>query len=438
MRSPGLVRLAPVAAALVVVPACVSLSGLTGGSGEPDAEARPDAGHPADGRAHLDAGRDARRDTSHHADARLDGHTRGDAGDAAAPLFYPSGVVTRADLAVAGTYPVQLASASTFDTDTGAITYVRDAGTGVISGIGFRVEGGVGIFTFASLQIESPGTTFSGKNAVALVSATTAVLEGPFDLQGTCMNGAPGPGGGAGGVPVSVAAMGPGAGFWGASHGGGGGGGGGYGAAGGVGGVPGGAAYGSAALAPLLGGSGGGGGLDGPTSATGGGGGGAIQIVAATSVDIGGQINAGGCGGGGGSYNLGTNGGGGGSGGAILVESPSVLIETSGVLAANGGGGGGSSPTSTTAPAGANATASATAAPGGGLSGPGQGNGGAGSSFAGGSGNAGENPAGGGGAVGRIRINSATGHANIRGTVSPSLTTDAAAPAATEGLIDVH
>lgn len=65
-------------------------------------------------------------------------------------------------------------------------------------------------------------------------------------------------------------------------------------------------------------------------------GGGAIFFASATSITIGGSINAGGGGGGPGRSNGG--GGGGGAGGMIVLESGAVTI--SGKLAANGGGGG--------------------------------------------------------------------------------------------------
>ena len=71
----------------------------------------------------------------------------------------------------------------------------------------------------------------------------------------------------------------------------------------------------------------------------GGGGAGALQITAAVSLDIAGEIRAGGGGGAGGDDGLDCNGGaGGGSGGAVLLEAPEV--EISGVIWAAGGGGG--------------------------------------------------------------------------------------------------
>jgi hypothetical protein len=93
--------------------------------------------------------------------------------------------------------------------------------------------------------------------------------------------------------------------------------------------APGGAAYGTQTITPLLGGSAGGG--EGGNFG-GGGGGGAIQILSSTSITIGGTglINAGGAGG------VDGNQAGGGSGGAILLEAPTVTV--AGTLAANGGG----------------------------------------------------------------------------------------------------
>jgi hypothetical protein len=130
-------------------------------------------------------------------------------------------------------------------------------------------------------------------------------------------------------------------------------GGGGYGSPGGSGGrapmtiggtAPGGAAYGTPALVPIVGGSPGGS----VSFAQGGAGGGAVQLslcrgtlsLGATAV-----IDAGGGGAGGGSgvsesgASMGGGGGGGGSGGAILIEAPQLYI--AGELLANGGGGGG-------------------------------------------------------------------------------------------------
>lgn len=108
--------------------------------------------------------------------------------------------------------------------------------------------------------------------------------------------------------------------------------------------TPGGAFCGSASLIPLAGGAGGAGGAfpEGwaeSSPGAGGAGGGAIQISAVVSIRIGAQgiITAPGEGG---ETADDAGGAGGGAGGAILLESPSVQIDSSAILAANGGGGG--------------------------------------------------------------------------------------------------
>ena len=176
--------------------------------------------------------------------------------------------------------------------------------------------------------------------------------------------------------------------------------------------VPGGRAYGTAAIVPLIGGSSGGA----PLSVGGGGeGGGSIEITAGASIIIGsgGAVSVPGYGGTG-------NGGGGGSGGAILLEAPSVTVD--GVLAANGGGGavfsggGGAQDGQPSAHPAAGQDANSAV-------------GSAGAQLAGADGAATQSAtSSGGGGAGRIRINSATGMATIGATaiVSPSLTTTCA------------
>ncbi|MFZ5896897.1 MAG: hypothetical protein ACOY0T_37920 [Myxococcota bacterium] len=169
--------------------------------------------------------------------------------------------------------------------------------------------------------------------------------------------------------------------------------------------------YSTPEIIPLVGGSSGG-------SASiwdSGGGGGAVQLVAGTSIQISttGVINVGGGGGGQGSN-------GGGSGGAILLEAPIVTI--AGILAANGGGGGSGSGTAR----GQNGLPSGQAALGGGTDGKG-GDGSSALSIDGLPGTVtGSYEGGGGGGAGVIRINTATGAANITGTLSPGLTSTCA------------
>lgn len=183
-----------------------------------------------------------------------------------------------------------------------------------------------------------------------------------------------------------------------------------------VAGAPGGATYGSPELSPLVGGSSGGGLLSGV-------GGGAIQLVAGGSIVVSstGYVDAPGDG----------ATGGGGSGGAILLEAPVVRVQ--GSLTANGGGGGGPGGQD-----GATGTRTSTRAAGGNeADAAGGGAGGAGSDLDGAPGKLNvDYPDGafsgrGGGGVGRIRIHTRTGSAEISGLVSPSLGT----ACATEGTL---
>jgi hypothetical protein len=341
-------------------------------------------------------------------------------------VFYPSGgAVQLVDVAPAGVLSIAIGGSVLVHTDSGQIEggFMRAAGDGVLNGIYFRVNNGVGIFSFASLTVGAGVTlSFTGGNGVALVSASTLILAGKLDAQGDCLNGNPGPGGGAGGVAGQKgggsgggdpgrssndsAAGAAGAGF--ADHGGGGGD-----SSGGSSAPSGGNAY-SGAI--LVAGSGGGGGvLGGGASAStppprGGGGGGAVQLVARGSVIIGagGGVNAGGCGGGATVNNLG--GAGGGSGGMILVEAPTII--GGGVLAANGGAGSGGDGAPQASPGPFGSTAA-----------QGQNGGGAGGSgstqLAGTAGSSAQYAGGGGGACGRIVLRNAVG-SPVSGVISPS------------------
>lgn len=73
-------------------------------------------------------------------------------------------------------------------------------------------------------------------------------------------------------------------------------------------------------------------------------GGGAVWLISKVGIRINGRINASGAGGEGGAGDAGGGvhgGAGGGAGGMIVLDAPSVMIATSGVVAALGGGGGG-------------------------------------------------------------------------------------------------
>ena len=331
-----------------------------------------------------------------------------------------------------------IATDTTFDVDTGAITggLSRAAGTGVASGIGYvqapaMAAGGapLGIFVFHSATVEAAATVrFTGTRAAVWLVGDEATIAGTLDVAaGHDARSAPGPAGGAGGT-LGTLAQGCGPGGFGSQGTIGpledsGGGGGGAGTGGGAGGnavtaappsrTPGGVG-GKACLPdglePLQGGSGGGSGGPGMTArpSSGGGGGGALQITALGRLTITGTINAGGAGGEPGAsaaVNAGAGAGGGG-GGAILLESPAVTIAATAILAANGGvGGGGGSPID--GMPGSNGGALAARAAGGSSGSP--------NGSTGGAGGAGEllpdpgddgtaNAAGGGGAVGAIVI----------------------------------
>ena len=350
----------------------------------------------------------------------------------------PTGVVTTTDLEP----DPQLASitipgaGASIDTDTGAITGLRTAGTGVVSGIDFEVRGGVGVFRFADLTV-SGAVKFTGSNAVALVSTNDIMVTALIDATGDCIGSDAGPGGSPGGA-AGTAATGDGAGGAGVSSQGGysGGAGGGYGAAGGIGGtsfpmgptgpmIAGGAAgasFGDATISVLRGGGGGGGG-GGPNGGVGGGGGGAIQLVAWDQIQFAGTsssfagVFATGCGGKHG-VNGGAGGGGGGAGGSILIEAPYISTGStfSGYDVAGGGGG-----ANTYVDATSDGQVGSQGARGG-ISGGGDGgtrdyNG---RTIVGGDGEAGASGGGGGGAVGRIRFNVVEGLLDSGSVMIPS------------------
>ncbi len=98
----------------------------------------------------------------------------------------------------------------------------------------------------------------------------------------------------------------------------------------------------SAAIVPtgLRGGCSGGNGT-GANPTAGGQGGGAVALVAGSSIEIQGEINASGTRGGGSALGaLGAGGSGGGAGGMIVLDAPDVMIAAGGIVMANGGGGG--------------------------------------------------------------------------------------------------
>ncbi len=307
----------------------------------------------------------------------------------------------------------------TIDSDSGEISNVRPAGTGLINGIEFHVANHVGVFRFNKLTLQGL-VNVRGINAVALVSVTRIDTVAEIDVRGTCSGTAAGPGAQPGGND-DTAGPGSGGGGAGATTGGtctGGGGGGGGAAGGRAGGATnGGASFGDPTITTLRGGGGGGGG-----DGEGGGGGGAIQLAANGTIRIeglgvAGGINAGGCGGRGAS----DCGGGGGAGGTILIEAPIIELSNS-VLAVNGGGGAGGKDGKD----GGDSHLSATKAGGGSagsVTGGKGGDGGARGSLAGQSGEDRAQSGAGGGGVGRIRFYTYTGSIviNLGTTLSPSL-----------------
>jgi len=272
--------------------------------------------------------------------------------------YRPSNV--SAELVAKGTAEVNtngIVSAA-INTDTGEITSLRAAGTGLVSGIYYEQvaqTGGVGLGVFSMKKLTVAAGTMvraKGSRSLVLLVPGAVVIAGTINVTGD--GGDAGPGGGAGGIGGQKGG-GSCPGLTGTgdtymdycSSGGGGGGHGGIGADGGdsacfgahaYSGGKGGGTCGNASLSPLVGGSGGAGGTKvsalsypGP----GGGGGGAIQISSGLSISVSGGINAGG---GGGGESRSAGGAGGGAGGAILLEAASISL---GILAANGGGGGG-------------------------------------------------------------------------------------------------
>jgi hypothetical protein len=250
----------------------------------------------------------------------------------------------------------------TINTDTGAISGVRAAGTGLdaTSGIYYsQPSPTMGVFSMKKLTIPATVTLqATGSRALVLLADDAVTISGLINV--TASQNLAGPGGQDGGGPgTSSSGSCGGKTAQGDNYGvlcSGGAGGGGNGGAGGAGGVSicasphnytagaGGGVGGVATLIPLVGGCGGAGGtiaVGESTSAPGkgGGGGGALQISSAVSIGLfsGGGINAGG---GGGGATVSGGGAGGGAGGSILLEAPSLSVGSGGVVAANGGGGG--------------------------------------------------------------------------------------------------
>jgi hypothetical protein len=293
-----------------------------------------------------------------------------------------------------GTTHITVSASATVDTDTGAISGLRAAGTGDVSGIWFEVETqssgpDLGVFVFDGLTVASGVTlTVQGSNGLVILSSDDVDFAGTLDADGDAgthgqttsgpRSGGSGTAGGtvggngsnnaasgatsgsgtsAGSAPSAGIHYGNGGGGGGHCYGGGGGmgdrpsragasgtssagGGGGYGAGDGGRGGDGGGVHGSATLEPLTAGAGGGGGISdtdyNPNGAGGGGGGGggAVQVTVDGTLTLTGAITADG-GAGGDAYG---GGGGGASGGSVLLEA--LTLDLSGTVSSVAGGGG--------------------------------------------------------------------------------------------------
>jgi len=244
-----------------------------------------------------------------------------------------------------------------YNTDTGTLTSPGDGAIATVdSTIGLAramwVEG---------LAVEAPATLrVEGVRPLIIISTDNIAILGVIDASSYWDGG--GPRAGAGSEPFGCPGSPPDPGQTCVQHGGSGGGGGAFGGNGGGGGeggdtrdcedginidgIPGGAGGIAIGAAPdiLRGGCAG---RDGAQNESGTGdrgrggpGGGAVHLTARGTILVGGTIHAGGAGGTAGLDNR-SGGGGGGSGGFVGVEAHTIMIQDSGVLAANGGGGGG-------------------------------------------------------------------------------------------------
>lgn len=396
-------------------------SSAAGSSGAADSASGSTQGG-SNGAGH--AGATGTNDSDEGGAAGADGLPAGTAGTAGATSgpIAPSNIPSTAALSGNGDLAIT-GSNCTADGGTGKIT----CGGSEITGYGYELveqtdpdHSKLAVFSARNFTIESGAKlSLTGPYPVALVAKDTlrvngtvvATVDGNYTKTAYAggfsgVEGAvPGNGPGAGDGPDLALKAGPGGGaFCGA-----GGPGGGMAGPASNGGKP----YGEKTLHPLLGGSSGGATDFGRS----GGGGGAIHLFGRTAVEVGltGVVAA--LGGGGGGVVT----GGGASGGAILIEAPKVRV--AGIVTASGGGGGGYSET-----AGENGRLDGKPAKGG--TGPNPGGDGSSGSLIDGSagvkGATGSMGGSGGGGAGWIRINTASGTADITGTLSPSLTTTCA------------
>lgn len=200
--------------------------------------------------------------------------------------------------------------------------------------------------------------TAIGSKPLVLVSTSTLTVNGTLDVGSHRTGGIVGAGAGvAGNCNAGGAASAAGGGGAGGSFGGSGGNGGNRADQANTGGVAGNAVTLTVARGGCAGQSGGGTG-----NGTGGPGGGAVALIAATSINVVGTVNASGAGGNGAANNS-SGGGGGGSGGLVILDAPSIMV--TGSVFANGGGGGAGSGSTTPGQPGADPTSANAAAAGG-------------------------------------------------------------------------
>jgi hypothetical protein len=356
--------------------------------------------------------------------AGVDGSNQGEAG-AGSGSFVPSNIPSSAALSGNGDLAIT-DSNCTADGLAGKITCSGSE----ISGYGYELvnqtdpdHSKLAVFSARNFTVESSAKlSLTGPYPVAIVAKGTVRINGTvvatvdgiyFDRAnagGFAGISGPGPGNGpgAGDAPDQATKAGAGGGA--------------YCGAGGPGGgmsgpaSNGGKPYGEKTLHPLLGGSSGGASDFGKS----GGGGGAIHLFAGSAVEIGVTGVVGALGGGGDAIVTGA----GSSAGAILIEAPKVRI--AGIVTASGGGGGAHHGNGL----GQNGRLDGKPAKGGvGDMNSDGGDGSAGTAIDGSPGvfGTGDTMGGsGGGGAGWIRINSASGDAEITGTISPSLTTKCA------------
>jgi hypothetical protein len=297
-------------------------------------------------------------------DAGGDAAMGSDADGACAGKLVTSKLLGSVCLSAAPTAPVSFAATATIDTGSVAAT------TGCTQIL--PQTGGPSLCIIAGTTIDIPvsatarvvglvpsGSTATALNALVLIATQSITIEGTLDVSshvGETTTGIPSFGAGSR-TPAGCLVAGVDGQAGSGASGGGGGAGGSFGEAGGAGGTGGGSngtvARGNpAAAAPptqLVGGCPGGKGGDGAgalmvpdgSGGSGGGGGGAVLLLAGTSINIAGKVNASGAGGISGAAGNKSSGGGGGGGAGGMIGLEATTIAVTGSLFANGGGGGG-------------------------------------------------------------------------------------------------